>query len=88
VRLIAGARRLEAARRLGWHSVAATVLEGDDPVRDAEMEIEDNIRRVPLTEAELREGYRRLEKLRNPGFLTRAWRGIVGFFRSVFACRP
>ena len=50
-RLIAGERRLEAAKRLGWKSIEAKVI--DDP---GEM----------FTEAELNEGYERIHRLKNP----------------------
>ena len=45
-----------------------------------EMEIEENNQRKEFTEAELLEGYRRLEKLRNPGFFYK----IYLFFKHLF----
>ena len=46
--LIAGAHRLEAAKRLGWHFIDAYVFEGDE--RDARMwEIAENLHRADLT---------------------------------------
>ncbi|HNY17679.1 MAG TPA: ParB N-terminal domain-containing protein [Treponemataceae bacterium] len=83
--LIAGARRLEAARRLGWRTINAIVLDGTDSVSELEIELEENTQRVNLTDEELMAAYTRLEKLKNPNILVRIWRWIVNFFRSLFA---
>lgn len=82
--LIAGARRLAAAKKLGWHTINAIVLDGTDKVNELEMEIEENTQRSNLTEQELRTGYVRLERLRNPNILVRIWGTIVGFFKRLF----
>lgn len=82
--LVAGARRLEAAKRLGWKTIEAVVLEETDRVRELEIELEENTVRAALSDAELMTGYRRLEKAKNPGFLTRAWRAISRFFTGLF----
>jgi ParB family transcriptional regulator, chromosome partitioning protein len=78
--LIAGHRRAEAARRLGWTSVEALVLRRTSEVDRLEMEIEENTRRKELTIMEIEEGYERLRRLRNPGFLMR----LAIFFRNLF----
>ncbi len=52
-----------------------------------ELEIEENLHRRNLTADELAEGYKRLDKLKNPGFLRRLFRAIANFFRRVFG-RP
>ncbi len=83
--LIAGRRRLEAAKRLGWRSINATVLDDTDRISELELEIEENTQRSDFTDAELMAAYTRLEKLRNPNFLVRIWRAIAAFFRSLFS---
>lgn len=83
--LIAGSRRLEAARRLGWRTINAIVLDDTDGVSELEIEIEENTQRVNLTDDELMAAYTRLEKLKNPNILVRIWRWIVNFFKSLFA---
>lgn len=83
--LIAGRRRLEAAKRLGWRSINATVLDDTDRISELELEIEENTQRSDFTDTELMAAYTRLEKLRNPNFFVRLWRGIVAFFRSLFS---
>ena len=65
--LVAGERRLEAAKALGWEKINAIVLDSSvDNVKQMEIEIEENNQRKEFTDEELLEGYKRLEKLRNP----------------------
>lgn len=78
--LVAGGRRLEAAKRLGWKTIDAIALEGNDRAREIEIEIEENTVRAALTDKDLMNAYRRLEKAKNPSVLTRAWRAICAFF--------
>lgn len=83
--LIAGERRLEAAKLLGWHSIDAVILDETDPISELEIEIEENTTRSPFTDQELMEAYTRLERLRNPGFFARFWRAIMRFFSFIFS---
>jgi len=85
--LIAGARRLEAAKRLGWHTISATVLDSTDKVTELEIEIEENTQRANLTEQELLSAYTRLERFKNPNIFVRIWRAIVNFFKRLFALK-
>jgi len=85
--LIAGARRLEAAKRLGWHTISATVLDSMDKVTELEIEIEENTQRANLTEQELLSAYTRLERIKNPNIFVRIWRAIVNFFKRIFALK-
>ncbi len=85
--LIAGRRRLEAARRLGWHMISANVIEATDRVSELEMEIEENTQRSNFTDQELMKAYTRLERLRNPNIFVRIWRAIVAFFRAIFSSK-
>ncbi|MDY4707455.1 MAG: ParB N-terminal domain-containing protein [Candidatus Treponema excrementipullorum] len=82
--LIAGHRRLEAAKQLGWTTINAIVVPVDDEVTKLEMELEENTQRKDFTDAELLEGYKRLEKLRNPSFFQKLWRKIKDFFSKLF----
>ena len=85
--LIAGRRRLEAARRLGWHMISANVIEATDRVSELEMEIEENTQRSNFTDQELMKAYTRLERLRNPNIFVRIWRAIAAFFRAIFSSK-
>lgn len=83
--LIAGHRRLEAAKELGWNSISAVVIDPKNEILELEMELEENIQRSPFTKDELIEGYERLEKLRHPVFFRRIWNFIVNFFKRLFS---
>jgi ParB family chromosome partitioning protein len=74
--LIAGYRRLESARRLGWEHIEATVMEMSGELPMLELEIEENVQRRDFSREELAEALKRLEKLRNPGFFRRIWQGV------------
>src|SRR5438552_13374122 len=47
--LIAGGRRLEAAKQLGWKTISAIRREDLDEVEKRELELEENIRRKDLS---------------------------------------
>ena len=81
--LVAGHRRLESARRLGWSSIEAIVLDqaGDEAL--LELEIEENVQRKQLSHEELAAAVARLERLRRPWWferlltwLTERWRQL------------
>ncbi|MDR1894646.1 MAG: ParB N-terminal domain-containing protein [Spirochaetales bacterium] len=86
--LIAGERRLEAARKLGWSTIEAVVLSNDfNKAQTLEIEIDENLYRKPFTPDELADGIERLEKLRNPGFFRRILLAIQAFFSWLFRRR-
>ena len=78
--LIAGERRLQSAIQLGWTSINANIVDNLTEVEQLEMEIEENNQRKEFTEAELLEGYKRLNRLRNPNLFYR----IYLFFKHLF----
>lgn len=82
--LIAGHRRLEAAKQLGWSSINVIVVDTDDSIVLLEMELEENTQRQNFTTDELMKGYASLEKLKNPGFFRRIWNAIKAFFKRLF----
>jgi ParB family chromosome partitioning protein len=82
--LVAGHRRLEAAKRLGWKTVPVRYVDSTVAADLVEMELDENIKRKNLTTDELAEAYMRIERLRNPGLFARIWRAIVEFFRRLF----
>lgn len=83
-RLIAGERRLEAAKLLGWTNINAVIVNNITPVTKLEIELEENNQRKEFTDAELLEGYKRLERLRNPGILRKILNAICSFFEWIF----
>jgi ParB family chromosome partitioning protein len=86
--LIAGRRRLEAARLLGWQTISVTVFDRDDEVEKLEIEVEENVVRKDFSIDELADGYSSLEKLRSPSFWVRLWLAIKRFFHRIFRRKP
>jgi ParB family chromosome partitioning protein len=82
--LIAGGRRLEAARYLGWRTINAIVMDINDNLPLLEYEMEENLQRQNFTPEELAQASRRLNKLRNPGFFRRIWNAILSFIKKLF----
>ena len=82
--LISGRRRLEAAKRLGWRTINAQLIDAGDELAKLEFELEENIQRQGLTNEEIQAAMNRIQKLRNPGFFRRIWNSIVRFFINLF----
>jgi ParB family chromosome partitioning protein len=82
--LIAGGRRLEAAKLLGWRTINAVVADLPDRTSRLEYEIEENLQRRDFNPDELSRAARELYRRKNPGFWRRLWNGIVRFFRRLF----
>ena len=83
-RLIAGERRLEAAKLLGWTNINAVVVNNISAITKLELELEENNQRKEFTDAELLEGYKRLERLRNPSIFRKILNAVVRFFEWLF----
>lgn len=65
--LVAGGRRLEAAKRLGWNEVPVRVVDSlDDALAALTAERDENTCREPLTPTEMVEIGRRIEELEKP----------------------
>ncbi len=77
--LIAGERRLQAAKQLGWTNINANIIDNLTEIDQLEMELEENNQRKEFTEEELMEGYKRLKRLRNPNIFYR----IYLFFKHL-----
>jgi len=82
--LIAGHRRLEAAKLLGWKAIPVTIVDREDKIGKLELEIEENVQRKDFSTDELAEAYLRLDKLKNPNIFIRIWQAIVNFFKRIF----
>jgi ParB family chromosome partitioning protein len=82
--LVAGHRRLEAARQLGWSRVPVRYVDTAEGADLVEMELDENIKRKNLTTDELAEAYIRIERLRNPSFFLKVWRAVKAFFARIF----
>jgi ParB family chromosome partitioning protein len=82
--LIAGGRRLEAAKYLGWKTSNAVVADINGNLGALEYEVEENLQRRDFNPEELAEAARKIHRLRNPGFFRRIWNRIAQFFRRLF----
>lgn len=82
--LIAGQRRLEATKQLGWKTIRAFMVSETDELKNLELELEENLHRKDLTPDELAEGFMKMERLQNPGWFQRLWRSLVAFFAKLF----
>jgi len=85
--LIAGFRRLEAARRLGWTAVKVEIVDSQSDTDRLELEIEENVQRRDLSQDEVADGLQRLNRLRNPGLLRRIWLFLCRLVRKVLGRR-
>ena len=81
--LIAGERRLAASKAIGWTSINAVIINNVSPLTKLELELEENNQRKEFTDAELLEGYKRLEKLRNPNFFRRLLNALISLFKWI-----
>jgi ParB family chromosome partitioning protein len=82
--LIAGGRRLEAAKHLGWRTINAIVLENTDEISRLELEVEENIQRRDFNIEEVAEATRKIYRLQNPGFFRRILNALIRFFKWLF----
>ena len=82
--LIAGGRRLEAARSLGWTSIDAVVAEISDELTMLEYELEENAQRKNFTPVEEEDASQKIYSLQNPSFFRRIINAIKGFFKKIF----
>jgi ParB family chromosome partitioning protein len=82
--LIAGGRRLEAAKSLGWRTVNAVVVDLPDRTAKLEYEIEENLHRQDFTPAELEKATRELYHRKNPGFFRRLWNALLRLIALIF----
>ena len=79
--LIAGGRRLEAAKHLGWRTINAVISESSGELARLELEIEENIQRRDFSMDEVAEATKKVYRLQNPGFLRRIFNALVRFFK-------
>ena len=82
--LIAGERRLEAARSLGWRTINAVVADISDELTMVEYELEENVQRRDFTKEEVEEAARKIRRLQNPSFFRRIWNALKRFFKRIF----
>jgi ParB family chromosome partitioning protein len=82
--LIAGGRRLEAAKSLGWRTINAVIADIPEGLSPLEYEVEENRLRQNFSPEESAAASRRLSRLQNPGPLRRFFRWLAGIFKGLF----
>ncbi|EFW39132.1 ParB N-terminal domain-containing protein [Treponema phagedenis] len=82
--LIAGERRLRAAKLLGWQTIEATIIDIENKIHALEIEIEENVQRQDFNDEDLSDAFAQLEKLKNPNVFVRIWETIRSFFKNLF----
>jgi len=82
--LIAGQRRLEAAKSLGWKTINAIIADVSGPLSKLEYEVEENLQRKAFSAQEETAAKNKLYRLRNPGFFRRILNAIINFFKRLF----
>ena len=70
--LVAGRHRLEAAKRLKWDNIQATILEGVDALEAEEIELRENLDRGELTAAQQSIHYARLKEIKEEKYRLKA----------------
>lgn len=78
--LLAGHRRLESAKLLGWESIEVKFFKNLKEKDKLEVEIEENVYRKTFNHDELEIAYERLDKMNNPSFIFK----IKTFFSKLF----
>ncbi len=79
--LIAGQRRYESAKRLGWKYINAVIIEVNSKADLLEMEIEENIQRKDFTADEISDAYKKLSRLKSKNIFRR----IMGFLSDLIS---
>jgi ParB family chromosome partitioning protein len=82
--LIAGERRLEAAKSLGWKTINAVVADVSGELEKLEYEAEENFQRLDFTPEETAEAVKKIQHLRNPNFFKKILNAIIRFFKRLF----
>lgn len=85
--LLAGGRRLEAAKLLGWRTINAVTFKLPEGVTNLEIEMAENSQRRDFTAEESGQAMRQLYRQQHPGFLRRIWNAIAGFFSKLLKRR-
>ena len=82
--LIAGGRRLAAAKHLGWRTINAVISENSSELARLELEVEENIQRRDFNMEEVAEATQKIYRLQNPGFFRQILNAIIRFFKWLF----
>ncbi|MCB1325400.1 MAG: ParB N-terminal domain-containing protein [Spirochaetales bacterium] len=82
--LVAGFRRLQSARELGWDTIEARIIDVEDKRERLIIEAEENTTRRDFTPEELEKADRLLERYSHEGFFRRFLAWILDLFDRIF----
>ena len=82
--LIAGNRRLESARLLGWKSVNAIVIDKESELEILEIELEENAQRKDFRPEELHDAIELLQHMHRAGWWRRVLKALSRMLNSIF----
>lgn len=85
--LIAGERRLRAARELGWKQIEVRVLDNFDGVALLDVEVHENLLRKDFTEAEVAKSIEEKKRRLHPPWYVRLRNWWVRWKRRLFSKR-
>jgi ParB family transcriptional regulator, chromosome partitioning protein len=83
LQLIAGHRRLESAKKLGWKYINAVIVDKNKKADLLEIEIEENVQRSDFSAEEISFAYRKLKRLRHKNFFKKILLKITSFFKRL-----
>ncbi|MDR2733322.1 MAG: ParB N-terminal domain-containing protein [Spirochaetota bacterium] len=80
--LLAGGRRLQAAKLLGWTKIDAIIAEGLTALQKLDVEVQENLVRKDFTEAEVLKSIEMKRRLMRRPWYTAIWDFIKKIFSS------
>ena len=83
MQLIAGQRRYESAKRLGWKYISAVIIEVNNKADLLEMEIEENIQRKDFNADEISDAYKKLSRLKSKNIFRRILEFLSELFQKI-----
>jgi ParB family transcriptional regulator, chromosome partitioning protein len=78
--LLAGFRRFISAKKLGWSTIEAVIIDNNERVSRLEIEIDENMVRKDFTYDEIDYAYNKRDKLSKPSLLRR----LIDFIKKLF----
>lgn len=82
--LVAGFRRLEAAKELGWETIDARLIEVKDRKERLIIEADENVTRRDFSPEELQKADELLERYSREGIFWRIWSWILDIIDRIF----
>ncbi len=82
--LVAGFRRLEAAKELGWETIDARLIEVKDRKERLIIEADENVTRRDFSPEELQKADELLDRYSREGIFWRIWSWILDIIDRIF----